>query len=70
MLPMFTFQGQLAADDVLETTDVKVSEDSEGLRPEDEVLLRFLQRYILCSLTQSGMVCPFFYNDCVYYQGT
>ena len=53
MLPMFTFQGQLVADDVLEAIDVQVSEDSEGLRPEDEVLLRFLQRYIR-SLTQSG----------------
>ena len=52
MLPMFTFQGQLVAD-VLEAIDVQVSEDSESLRPEDEVLLRFLQRYIR-SLTQSG----------------
>ena len=53
MLPMFTFQGQLVAD-VLEAIDVQVSEDSESLRPEDEVLLRFLQRYIR-SLTQSGV---------------
>ena len=58
ILPMFTFQGQHIADDVMEAVDMKVSEDSEGLRPEDEVLLRFLQRYIhtyIRSLTQSGM---------------
>ena len=31
MLPLFTFQGQLTADDVLEAIDVRVSEDSKGL---------------------------------------
>ena len=53
MLSLFTFQGQFAADDVLEAIDVKVSEDSEGLKPEDEVLVTLLQRYMR-SLTHSG----------------
>ena len=52
-LSLFTSQG---ADDVLEAVDVKVS---EGLKPEDEVLVKFLQRYI-----RSLTVCTFLlYND-------
>ena len=57
MLSLFTFQGQLAADDVIEAIDVKVSDDSEGLKPEDEVLVTLLRRYIR-SLTHS---CRHFY---------
>ena len=53
MLSLFTYQGQLAADDVIEAIVVNVSEDSEGLKPEHEVLVTFLQRYIH-SLTPSG----------------
>ena len=64
LLSLFTFQGQLAADDVLEAIDVKVG---EGLKPEDEVLVTLLQRYVR-SLTHSGRhFVIIFYKNGVYY---
>ena len=64
MLSLFAFQGQFAADDVLEAIDMKVS---EGLKPEDEVLVTILQRYMR-SLTHSGRhFIIIFYKNGVYY---
>ena len=59
MLSLFTFQGQLTADDVLEAIDVKVSEGSEGLKPEDEVLVKFLQRCMHNYIPLPILVCTY-----------